>query len=350
MISICMIVKNAEKHLAGCLKALMPLGYEIVVVDTGSTDGTKQIAGEYTDNVYDFVWQQDFSAARNFSISKASNEYILVIDSDEVLEHFNKKEVERLIRQNPEGVGRLVIKDRFERNGEVFRVNSRVARLFSKRLYQYKGKIHEQPAHIGEGEIRYYNIPVEVDHRGYDGTLEERKNKTNRNISFLLRQLEEEGDDPYTMYQLGKSYYMQEDYKTAAEWFNRALYFDLDPGLEYVQDMVESYGYALLNSQQYEKAMQLLGVYDEFAVSADFVYLMGLIFMNNAKFSEAVEEFIKAAGMKNCRMEGVNSFRAYYNIGVIYECLGIIDKAIYYYKKSGNYGPALSRLEQLGHK
>lgn len=344
MVSICMIVKNSHAQIAQCLKPLVPLGYEVIVVDTGSTDNTKQIAMKYTDKVYDYEWKQDFSEARNYSISKATNEYVLVIDSDEVTDFFDKKELERLIRVNPDGIGRLVQKNGFIRNGEIFRINNRVGRLFSKRLYQYEGKIHEQPAPIVDIDRYYYDIPVEVDHRGYDGNLETRRKKTNRNITILMKQLEDEGEDPYVLYQLGKSYHMQEDYLTACQWFDKALYYDLDTKLEYVQDMVESYGYALLNSKQYEKAMQLLGVYDEFAVSADFVYLMGLIYMNNAMFTEAISEFIKATMIQFNKMDGVNSYRAYYNIGVIYECLGQIEKAKGYYSRCGDYGPALTRL------
>lgn len=346
MISICMIVKNSENTLEQCLEPLTVLGYEIIVVDTGSIDNTKQIAMKYTDKVYDYVWQQDFSKARNYSISKAANEYVLVIDSDEVVDYFDKEELERLIRKNPDGVGRLVQKNSFYRNGERFRINNRVGRLFSKKLYEYKGIIHEQPAPIGDMATYYYHIPVEVDHRGYDGDLETRKKKTDRNITILMKQLEKEGNDPYVLYQLGKSYYMQEDYVTACQWFDKALYFDLDTRLEYVQDMVESYGYSLLNSGQYEKAMQLLGVYDEFAVSADFVFLMGLIYMNNAKFTEAIGEFKKATKMEYSKMDGVNSYRAYYNIGVIYECLGQTEKAKKYYRMCGDYKPALERLCQ----
>lgn len=344
MISICMIVKNAEALLPHCLRPLLVLGYEIVIVDTGSTDKTKHLASKYTDKVYDYVWQKDFSAARNYSISKASNEYVLVIDSDEIVDYIDRDELERLIRDNPDGIGRLVIKDNFTREGETFHVRTRLGRLFSKDLYRYKGKIHEQLIPIEDMESHFYNIPIEVEHKGYDGSLEERKQKTNRNIKLLLNQLEEEGNDPYVLYQLGKSYYMQEDYLEACQWFAKALYFDLDPRHEYVQDMVESYGYALINSQQYETAMQLLGVYDEFAVTADFVYLMGLIYMNNARFTEAIGEFVKATNMKQYKMDGVNSYRAYYNIGVIYECLGQVDKAKTYYAKCGDYKPALARL------
>jgi tetratricopeptide (TPR) repeat protein len=180
-------------------------------------------------------------------------------------------------------------------------------------------------------------------HEGYEGDLITRKKKTERNITLLRKQLKEEGDDPYILYQLGKSYYMQEEHQTACEWFEKALYFDLDPHLEYVQDMVESYGYALINSEQYETALQLSGVYNEFAVNADFVYLMGLIYMNNARFVDSIQEFIKATHMKEYKMDGVNSYRAFYNIGVIYECLNNPEEARKYYNKCGDYKPAKMR-------
>lgn len=344
MVSICIIVKNEEKLLNQCLKHLLPLEYEIVVVDTGSTDGTKDVAAKYTDKVYDYPWHQDFAAARNFAISKASNDYILMIDSDEILLSYDKIELELLIRKHPEGIGRLMIINEYMRGNEKYRIRSRISRLFSKKLYHYKGRIHEQIVPISGEEGIIYDVPFHIHHSGYDGDLEKRRNKTKRNISLLLEELKDKGDDPYILYQLGKSYYMEEDYLASCEAFDKALYFDLDPKLEYVQDMVESYGYALLNSQQYETAMQLLGVYDEFAVNADFVYLMGLIYMNNARFSEAIGEFIKATKMKVYKADGVNSYRAFYNIGVIYECLGQLDKAKLYYSKCGEYKPALERL------
>ena len=74
-ISLCMIVKNEEKVLARCLDSVADLVDEIIIVDTGSSDATKEIASRYTDQVYDFAWQDDFAAARNFSFSKASMDY-----------------------------------------------------------------------------------------------------------------------------------------------------------------------------------------------------------------------------------------------------------------------------------
>ena len=76
-ISLCMIVKNEEAVLERCLKSVGDIADEIVIVDTGSTDGTKEIAEQYADLVCDFAWRDDFAAARNYSFSKATKEYIL---------------------------------------------------------------------------------------------------------------------------------------------------------------------------------------------------------------------------------------------------------------------------------
>ncbi len=90
-ISLCMIVKNEEAVLDRCLSSVADLMDEIVIVDTGSADRTKEIASHYTDKIYDFDWADDFSAARNFSFSKAVMDYIYAADADEVLDCENHK-------------------------------------------------------------------------------------------------------------------------------------------------------------------------------------------------------------------------------------------------------------------
>lgn len=84
-ISLCMIVKNEEKHLGKALFTVKPLVDEMIVVDTGSEDRTKDIATVYGAKVYDFQWKDDFSAARNYALSKASGEWVLILDADEVI-------------------------------------------------------------------------------------------------------------------------------------------------------------------------------------------------------------------------------------------------------------------------
>ena len=149
------------------------------------------------------------------------------------------------------------------------------------------------------------------------------------------------------MYQLGKSFYMAGDYLGAVRYFELALGYDLDPKLEYVIDMVETYGYALLNSGQTETALLLESVYEEFGDSADFQFLMGLIYMNNEQFENAVAEFLKAVKHAHARADGANSYLAYYNAGVIRECLGDKKQAIKFYRKCGTYAKAVQRLNIL---
>lgn len=97
-ISLCMIVKNEESILARCLDSVADLVDEVVIVDTGSTDGTREAAARYTDKIYEFAWIDDFSAARNFAFSKASMEYIYSADADEVLDDENRERF-RLLKE-----------------------------------------------------------------------------------------------------------------------------------------------------------------------------------------------------------------------------------------------------------
>lgn len=90
-VSLCMIVKNEERILRRCLDTAADLVEEIVIVDTGSADRTKEIAAEYTDKVYDFAWTGNFSDARNFAFSKCTKQYIYTADADEVIDEENRR-------------------------------------------------------------------------------------------------------------------------------------------------------------------------------------------------------------------------------------------------------------------
>lgn len=91
-ISLCMIVKNEEKILKRCLDSVADLMDELIIVDTGSTDRTKEIAASYPGaKIYDFTWIGDFAAARNFAFSKATGDYIYSADADEVLDEENRE-------------------------------------------------------------------------------------------------------------------------------------------------------------------------------------------------------------------------------------------------------------------
>jgi GT2 family glycosyltransferase/Flp pilus assembly protein TadD len=97
-LSLCMIVKNEEQHLANCLMGVKPIVDEIIVVDTGSADRTKQIATAFGAKVVDFDWTDDFAAARNYSISLASGRWVLILDADECIAAADHPLIRELIR------------------------------------------------------------------------------------------------------------------------------------------------------------------------------------------------------------------------------------------------------------
>ena len=352
-ISVCMIAKNEEKHIKECLKRLKLYQYEIVLVDTGSTDDTLKIAARYTDKIYHFDWINDFSAARNFALDKASNDWVLSIDCDEYIESIDEKELSILMEKHSQDVGQILIRNRFKQGAQTSIENVRVSRFFNKKYYHFVGAIHEQVELRDAGpHLHYakqaYSAPITILHVGYDGSEEEMRTKCLRNISMLEKELEAAGPDPYIYYQLGQSCMKLKDYSKAYEWFNLGLSMDVDPAQNYVQTMVESYGYCMLELKKNEEALQLLNIYDVFSVRADFVFLMGLIYMNNGMFDKAVEEFINSTTIEQFSIEGINSYRANYNIGVIYECTGHLDEARKYYKKCGEFEMAKVRLRELG--
>lgn len=354
MFSVCIIARDEEKNMERCLEALQILDTDVVVVDTGSIDQTKELAKKFACRVYDYEWKDDFAAAKNFAISKAVNDIVMVVDADEFLEITSAKEIKNLwkqVKQHPAEVGRVFRKNCYERDGNAQENYEWINRIFSKGKFHYEGRIHEQVVSIDGSDYKAYRTNAVLMHAGYDLPLEERRRKASRNIRLLERELEDfERDEeqcPYILYQLGKSYFMSQDYEKACAYFSQGLSFDLNPEQEYVIDMVETYGYALLNSGQEADALLFESIYSEFGGSADFQFLMGLIYMKNAMFEKAVEEFLKAVKHEECRVRGVNSYSAYYNIGVIYECLGNKELAREFYKKSGDYRPARERLKEI---
>ncbi len=370
-LSVCIIVKNEEENLKKCLLALLAFPFEIVVVDTGSADRTVEVAKMYTEQVYDFAWCDDFAAAKNFAIQKASNDLVLVLDSDEYIEPMSEKELNAflcLTAKNPGKVGRIKRRNLFSEHGERRESVEWINRIFSKSDFHYEGCIHEQVKALDHRPYETYLTAITITHSGYDLTPEQKKAKAKRNITLLQKELEmllceerhsatkiaqeETGDErqkqlPYLYYQLGKSFFMMGDYEEACKYFDRGLEFDLDPRAEYVSDLVESYGYALLNSGKEAQALAFEGIYGSFSYSADFLFLMGLIYMKNARFEDAVREFLRATEKKNAKTVGTDSYLAWYNAGVICECLSRKEEAVSFYRKCGNYAKAKERLAFL---
>lgn len=347
MISACIITKNESENLRRCLGALAAYPFELVVVDTGSEDDSVKVAGEYTEHIFSYEWKNDFSDARNYAMSLASSDKIIMIDTDEFLTGLDYEKLEKMMNDYPMKAGRIFRKNIFTRGEEIQQGTEWITRIFDRRYFYYTGRIHEQVTARNGAPFETYNAPAGFDHTGYDGDEKTVATKAERNIKILLEELSQNPSDTYLLYQLGKSFYMKKDYFSALEYFERATSLDLDERLEYVNDLIISYGYTLINTGNSEKALGFENLYDVFGKTAEFRFLMGLIYMNNMMYDRAVESFLDATKVSRCSMDGVNSYKAYYNIGVIKECLGNVDDAIKYYSKCSNYQKALKRLEML---
>lgn len=346
-ISVCMIARNEESNIEKCLSPLQDLGAELLIVDTGSTDSTLTLASRHTDRIYHFEWNNDFSSARNYSISKATHDWILAVDFDEYLEQVNIPGLLSFTKEHPAGIGTIIRRNPCSLlSGPKSIMTERVGRFFNKKYHHYEGTIHEQVCPMDGSSPLYYPLDMSFYHHGYEdeGTLMQ---KAQRNLALLLDAVSVHPEDPYLLYQTGKCYQVLKDYPKACHYLDLGLSFDLDPALTYVQDMVTAYGYCLLELKEYDAALGLANVYDAFASHADFVFLMGLIYMNNALFEQAIAEFQKAASMPPGNMAGINDYAANYNIGVIYECTGRIPEAVCHYRKCRDYPPALNRLKLL---
>ncbi|WP_338115288.1 glycosyltransferase [Oceanirhabdus seepicola] len=343
-----MIVKNEEETLKKCLSSLNNLVDEIVVVDTGSIDKTKEIALKYTDKVFDFKWCNDFAKARNFSLSKASNEWVLVLDADEVIMNFDIENIFRFINvNNDKCVGRLKRINQYEDKYGTKKYIERVNRLFNKKYFQYEGIIHEQVVLKNKEDYRTENIDLVIDHIGYSKEVLSRTNKIQRNIKLLKEALKENPNDPYLHYQLGKSYFMGKEYREANYFFETAVLLLDNFTYEYAEDLVESYGYTLIELELFKKALSLKKYEKYYFNSPDFIFLIGLIEMNNSNFKKAAETFLKCTEFKEGKIEGITSFLPLYNIGVIFECLGFKEEALNYYRLCGDYPLAKTRLNYL---
>ncbi len=163
-ISLCMIVKNEELVLERCLESIKDLMDEIIIVDTGSNDSTREIALRYTDKVYDFEWVDDFAAARNESFSHATMDYIYVADADEVLDDENRKRF-RLLKEAllPEiDIVQMYYKNQLD-YGTAYNFDKEYRPKLYKRLrkFEWTEPIHE----MVRLEPVIYDSDIEIEHR-----------------------------------------------------------------------------------------------------------------------------------------------------------------------------------------
>jgi glycosyltransferase involved in cell wall biosynthesis len=296
-LSIAMIVKNEEKNLERTLIPLKELqkyiDTEIIIVDTGSTDSTVDIAKKYTDKVYFNPWNNDFASMRNISIDYCTGDWILIVDADEVL--YDIKELVKLLTDKNLNNFNAVLLKRIEFTQSVeYSVSngyiSPILRLFKKKTIFYEGTIHEQPKFtypVTESSVRFI-------HYGYDNNdYVVMEYKFKRNLNLLLGELKDNPDSVYVNFQIAVSYTMHKQLKEALEYIEIAY----DKGKKEINKylyVLDKYCFILYNMGDYKslraKAIEGVKHCNDFL---DFYFYLGEAYFNLEEYNSAIETYNK---------------------------------------------------------
>jgi glycosyltransferase involved in cell wall biosynthesis len=221
-LTLSMIVKNEEKYLPGCLESVKDIADEIVIVDTGSTDSTKNIAELYGAKVYDFNWVDDFSAARNFALQKSTGNWILYLDADERLTESSFKELSEIINRDDKLAVHCLVDCIDNHNNKASVI--KYTRLFRNNpKLKFNGKVHEQIVKsIKELNYKTIDSNIKILHLGYDIPKAELEKKAERNLTLLLREFAEK-PTIYVAFQIAQSYGVLDDSKNVIKYFDYIL-------------------------------------------------------------------------------------------------------------------------------
>jgi glycosyltransferase involved in cell wall biosynthesis len=350
-LSIALIVKNEARCLARCLRSVQAIADEILVVDTGSTDGTPSVARQFNAKVSDFPWVNDFSAARNFALDLTTGDWILVLDADEYASESLAAEIVEFARVG-QAIGRLRVVSDFRRDNQTLRSQSFVSRLFP-RGPRFEGRIHEQLV----SPLPRLNLQAELFHDGY---LE--AGKSDRNITLLLRELEKTPTNSYLLFQLALEYTSLEKTGEACACLEKA-FATMRRDEPCAPNIIVDYLYTLAKLNRFDSALALVekasGVAEDFP---DFHLACGLLYMNlvrsnTGKYISYLPQI--EASFKRClalgetdkykSVRGSGTFLAQYNLGTLYHVFG--DEAgarrCFEQAASSGYQPAARMLQSF---
>ncbi|MDE6260014.1 MAG: glycosyltransferase [Oscillospiraceae bacterium] len=249
-VSLCMIVKNEEDVLSRCLESVEDLVDEIIIVDTGSTDHTREIAGRFTDRVYDFTWVNDFAAARNYAFSLAEKDYCMWLDADDVILEADRAAF-RVLKETLEPDVCVVMAKYdtgFDENGNVTFSYFRERLIKNHTGMRWEGAVHEAIAPVG----RVLYSQFAVTHRKL------RPSDPDRNLLIYEKQLEQGIKlEPRQQFYYGRELYYHQRYAQAVQ----VLEDFLDEGRGWVENSIDACchcAYCYERMEQPERALQSL--------------------------------------------------------------------------------------------
>ncbi len=278
MLSVCMIVKDEIKFIKDCLEKVSPYADEIVVVDTGSTDGTLEILQNFKCNVHHFDWCDDYSKARNFSISKATNDWILILDADEHIIEFDIDSINKYInnKKNNEIVGQIVVKSFVGEQLSNFKIDL-VPRLFNRNFYEYTTPIHEKLTPKFVFETKANKVAIEVQHYGYTKAIVEEKNKEEK-YSKIIMDYTKDNFDPYLIKQLATNLHNLGKYEESINTNNQIIDNPEVQKQFYFPEIVGLKLASLLQLKRYDEAFELQKYYELCKDNDSFLLNMAHVF------------------------------------------------------------------------
>lgn len=349
-ISVCIIAKNEEKHIAECLKRLHPYNMELVVADTGSTDATKELARQYADKVLDVTWTDSFSDARNSCAAQASNNWILAIDCDEYVTQADMDALKAAICAYPKHRGSLRIHNLVAGNdAQITYVTDDVPRLYDRRYYEFANPIHEQivPKNLSKEmtEAPCFPLPIEVIHYGYALPPAKMKQKQERNLKLLYHQLATQGENPYICFQIAQSELVLNNYENAIRYYEKGLNYNPSRTLTYVQYMIEGLAKAYVCAGYRQKALALMARYEpECGESAKYAYYYANVLMDNQEPLKALMKYVKATVAPDAKTLGDELANCYRHIVELYHRFGEDELCAFFQQK---YEECLQQRAQM---
>ncbi|MFJ7917448.1 MULTISPECIES: glycosyltransferase [unclassified Lysinibacillus] len=289
-ISLCMIVKNEEAVIGRCLTSVKDLVDEINIIDTGSTDNTKQIVKEFTDRIFDFEWIHHFAAARNFSFQQATKEYILWLDADDVLLEEDQEKFKALKESLTLDIDAISMNYNlsFDNEGNVSSLLRRYRLVRRDKQFQWIGAVHEYLAVGGkllDSNIAVSHLPLSHDH--------------SRNIN-IYKQLVDSGE-PLTP---RDTFYYANELLDHGQFEDAIFYYEtfLTSKLGWVEDNITACFkladcYSHLNDPE-NNLSSILRSFEYGIPRPEACCRLGFIFMEQAKTYEAIFWYEQALNIK----------------------------------------------------
>jgi len=359
-VSLCMIVKDEEQNLSRCLQSVKGLVDQVIVVDTGSTDRTTDIARQHGATVFYLPWPGDFSIARNFSLKKASCEWVFCLDADEELAADSRENFCQLLDTSQvEGYLMQIVNLVDTPSGrEVLRHPS--LRLWRNRPhYRFKGALHEEVLSSIQGSnpgSKLETVSLHIIHHGYTSRLKALKNKTARNLKILQAAWENDPADLYIRYNLGLEYWQLGDFPQAAKWLDQ-VYNECCREWPHTPTLLRNYAICLLELDKFTEALQVLQQGTAwFPTYTDLFYLEGMAYKSLSQPDKAIEALnhcLELGESPSCYVSthGVGGYKACHLAGEILEHMEAHQEAVKAYTVAlqhwSEYLPSLYGLARV---